>query len=137
MRILLSIQYDATSWTILDRSNKFWVQNLGPDCCPHCNFVKPDLEQSTLEEGKLTPVPVWKNSYRKNWRVDQNNSGEPQFHPGYKDLKRSISITSFQKSSTINLDRIEHVTTPLHHSCTREAMNLLGIVFWGFGGWMK
>eukprot|EP00092_Neocalanus_flemingeri_P054857 GFUD01064674.1.p1 GENE.GFUD01064674.1~~GFUD01064674.1.p1 ORF type:complete len:251 (+),score=34.14 GFUD01064674.1:51-803(+) len=47
----LSIQYDGASWNILYRSNEFFA-----DCCPHCDFVEPDLKQFTLEEGKLAPV---------------------------------------------------------------------------------
>eukprot|EP00092_Neocalanus_flemingeri_P052385 GFUD01061224.1.p1 GENE.GFUD01061224.1~~GFUD01061224.1.p1 ORF type:complete len:194 (+),score=36.87 GFUD01061224.1:60-584(+) len=32
------------------------------DCCPHCDFVEPELEQFTMEEGKLAPVPPQFNS---------------------------------------------------------------------------
>eukprot|EP00092_Neocalanus_flemingeri_P054845 GFUD01064662.1.p1 GENE.GFUD01064662.1~~GFUD01064662.1.p1 ORF type:complete len:250 (+),score=38.08 GFUD01064662.1:52-801(+) len=46
-----SIQYDGASWSFLYRSNHFQA-----DCCPHCDFVEPDLKQFTLEEGKLAPV---------------------------------------------------------------------------------
>eukprot|EP00092_Neocalanus_flemingeri_P094115 GFUD01119660.1.p1 GENE.GFUD01119660.1~~GFUD01119660.1.p1 ORF type:complete len:258 (+),score=49.05 GFUD01119660.1:55-828(+) len=46
-----SIQYDGASWSFLYRSNHFQA-----DCCPHCDFVEPDIEQVTLEEGKLVPV---------------------------------------------------------------------------------
>eukprot|EP00092_Neocalanus_flemingeri_P054853 GFUD01064670.1.p1 GENE.GFUD01064670.1~~GFUD01064670.1.p1 ORF type:complete len:256 (+),score=39.57 GFUD01064670.1:51-818(+) len=70
----LSIQYDGASWTVLYRSNHFDM-----DCCPHCDFVEPDLVQFTLEEGKLAPVPP------------QNNSENS--HQGYKDLMMSVSFT--------------------------------------------
>eukprot|EP00092_Neocalanus_flemingeri_P054849 GFUD01064666.1.p1 GENE.GFUD01064666.1~~GFUD01064666.1.p1 ORF type:complete len:265 (+),score=41.98 GFUD01064666.1:51-845(+) len=70
----LSIQYDGASWTVLYRSNHFDM-----DCCPHCDFVEPDLVQFTLEEGKLAPVPP------------QNNSENS--HQGYKDLMMSASFT--------------------------------------------
>eukprot|EP00092_Neocalanus_flemingeri_P037366 GFUD01040690.1.p1 GENE.GFUD01040690.1~~GFUD01040690.1.p1 ORF type:complete len:281 (-),score=45.18 GFUD01040690.1:77-865(-) len=76
----LSIQYDGVSWSIMYRSNDFVT-----DCCPHCDFVEPDLEQFTLEEGKLSPVPPQFIS--------------EDFHQGYKDLMMGISCTLFEDGS--------------------------------------
>eukprot|EP00092_Neocalanus_flemingeri_P107192 GFUD01137576.1.p1 GENE.GFUD01137576.1~~GFUD01137576.1.p1 ORF type:complete len:278 (+),score=32.50 GFUD01137576.1:55-834(+) len=74
----LSIQYDGVSWSIMYRSNDFVT-----DCCPHCDFVEPDLEQFTLEEGKLSPVP-------------------PQFifHQRYKDLMIGVSCTLLEDGTS-------------------------------------
>eukprot|EP00092_Neocalanus_flemingeri_P017213 GFUD01018614.1.p1 GENE.GFUD01018614.1~~GFUD01018614.1.p1 ORF type:complete len:266 (+),score=45.73 GFUD01018614.1:78-875(+) len=83
----LSIQYDGASWTILYRSNHFDM-----DCCPHCDFVEPDLEQFTLEEGKLAPVPP--------------QSNPENIHQRYKDLMMSASFTMEEDgtSGEIKLD---------------------------------
>eukprot|EP00092_Neocalanus_flemingeri_P017210 GFUD01018611.1.p1 GENE.GFUD01018611.1~~GFUD01018611.1.p1 ORF type:complete len:258 (+),score=43.15 GFUD01018611.1:77-850(+) len=69
-----SIQYDGASWSFLYRSNHFQA-----DCCPHCDFVQPDLVQFTLEEGKLAPVPP--------------QSNPENIHQRYKDLMMSASFT--------------------------------------------
>eukprot|EP00092_Neocalanus_flemingeri_P024914 GFUD01027021.1.p1 GENE.GFUD01027021.1~~GFUD01027021.1.p1 ORF type:complete len:259 (+),score=33.40 GFUD01027021.1:57-833(+) len=71
----LSIQFDGTSWTIQYRSNNFLIT----ECCPHCDFVQPDLQQFTLEDRKLSPVPVQINS--------------EQFYKGPKEVLITLSFT--------------------------------------------
>eukprot|EP00092_Neocalanus_flemingeri_P094116 GFUD01119661.1.p1 GENE.GFUD01119661.1~~GFUD01119661.1.p1 ORF type:complete len:252 (+),score=31.78 GFUD01119661.1:55-810(+) len=69
-----SIQYDGASWSFLYRSNHFQA-----DCCPHCDFVEPDLEQFTLEAGKLVPVPPQFDDFRHG--------------QGNEDLMMNVSFT--------------------------------------------
>eukprot|EP00092_Neocalanus_flemingeri_P054855 GFUD01064672.1.p1 GENE.GFUD01064672.1~~GFUD01064672.1.p1 ORF type:complete len:257 (+),score=38.83 GFUD01064672.1:52-822(+) len=69
-----SIQYDGASWSFLYRSNHFQAY-----CCPHCDFVEPDLEQFTLEAGKLVPVPPQFDDFRHG--------------QGNEDLMMNVSFT--------------------------------------------
>jgi len=46
-QIGLSIQYDGVDWSFKYRGNVFTVV-----CCPHCDFIAPDVGHLTMEEGK-------------------------------------------------------------------------------------
>ena len=46
-QIGLSIQYDGVEWSFQFRGNVFAVL-----CCPHCDFISPDVGHLTMEEGK-------------------------------------------------------------------------------------
>merc|ERR1719186_1826320 len=53
-QIGFSIQYDGVDWSFKYRANVFAVL-----CCPHCDFIAPDVGHLTMEEGK----PGIVNSY--------------------------------------------------------------------------
>ena len=46
-QIGLSIQYDGVDWSFKYCGNVFAVI-----CCPHCDFIAPDVGHLTMEEGK-------------------------------------------------------------------------------------
>merc|ERR1719186_320119 len=46
-QIGLSIQYDGVDWSFKYCGNIFTVI-----CCPHCDFIAPDVGHLTMEEGK-------------------------------------------------------------------------------------
>eukprot|EP00092_Neocalanus_flemingeri_P085724 GFUD01107909.1.p1 GENE.GFUD01107909.1~~GFUD01107909.1.p1 ORF type:complete len:252 (+),score=46.85 GFUD01107909.1:76-831(+) len=143
----LSIQYDGDFWSILYRSNAFDM-----DCCPHCDFVEPELEQFTMEEGKLAPVPPQFNSemmMSASFTMEEDGtSGQIKLNL-FKDSvpfpvegkpNRTIEMNSSRQwvagcydffglvsgHYIETPDPIQDVfTTPLYHSCIRKAVNLL------------
>jgi len=56
----LSIEYDGVCWSFQSRSNSFDVP-----CCCYCDFIQPELEQFSLEEGK--PAPAWSPFWEASW----------------------------------------------------------------------
>ena len=66
----LSIEYDGVHWNFQSRSNSFDVP-----CCCYCDFIQPELEQFTLEEGK--PAPAWSPFWEASRVLEQVNQEQP------------------------------------------------------------
>ena len=66
----LSIEYDGVYWNFQSRSNSFDVP-----CCCYCDFIQPELEQFTLEEGK--PAPAWSPFWEASRVLEQVDQEQP------------------------------------------------------------
>ena len=66
----LSIEYDGVYWNFQSSSNSFDVP-----CCCYCDFIQPELEQFTLEEGK--PAPAWSPFWEASRVLEQVDQEQP------------------------------------------------------------